>query len=231
MKIFPAIDIRGGKCVRLTQGAFDRENVYFDDPAQVAKAWKQKGIEMLHVVDLDGALKGERVNRQAIRQIGEIIPFELGGGIRSLSDVEQAAELGASRMIIGTAAIEQSAFVKEAVAVFGDQIVVSIDAKNGYITTDGWTKTLPVKATDFAKEMEDAGVSVIIYTDIAKDGMLQGPNFDELAAMQQAVSVDIIASGGISSMADIGRLRVMGLYGCIVGKALYEGKINVEELV
>lgn len=230
MIILPAIDIKSGNVVRLTQGEFDKETKYFDSPADVAQMWKESGIKFLHVVDLDGALKGERINAAAISGISKVLPCELGGGIRSLEDIEKALELGVSRVIIGTAAIKDAGFVANAVEKYGDRIMVSIDAKDGFVATDGWTKTLDVKSVDFAIKMESIGVSTIIYTDIATDGMLQGPNFEELITVNKAVGCNVIASGGVSSLEDIKKLEQLGFYGCIVGKAIYEGKIDIDEL-
>lgn len=230
MIILPAIDIKAGKVVRLTQGEFDKETKYFDNPSDVAKMWKDSGIKFLHVVDLDGALKGERINAGAISGISSVLPCELGGGIRSLDDIENALKLGVDRVIIGTAAIKDPDFVASAVAKYGDKVMVSIDAKDGFVATDGWTKTLDVRSVDFAIKMENLGVSTIIYTDIATDGMLQGPNFDELITVNKAVSCNVIASGGVSSLEDVKELDKLGFYGCIVGKAIYEGKIDIDDL-
>lgn len=233
MILFPAIDIRDGKCVRLTQGDYSKEKIYSDSPAAMAAQWEQQGAEYIHTVDLDGAKSGKSQNLAYIREIAEktAIPVQVGGGIRSLQIIEQYMQAGVARVIIGTAAINDKAFLKEAVKLFGDGIAVSIDARKGYVATDGWTETSTVKAIDLVRELEEIGVSTIVYTDIMKDGMLQGPNFEELEAINQATSMDVIASGGISSKADIDRLKTLDLYGAIIGKALYDGTIDFREVM
>lgn len=231
MKIIPAIDIRGGRCVRLTQGDYNKEDVYFDDPVSVAKEWKEKGVKYLHLIDLDGALEGRRVNGEAIRAIAAIMEVELGGGIRTMADVEEAISYGVKNVIIGTSAVKNPDFVKEACDKYGDRIIVSIDAKDGMVATDGWTKVLDVKATDFGLQMKELGVKTLVYTDISKDGMLQGPNMKELIEMQEVTGLNITASGGVSSVEDIEALRKESFYGAIVGKAIYEGKIKLEDIL
>ncbi|AKL93700.1 1-(5-phosphoribosyl)-5-[(5-phosphoribosylamino)methylideneamino] imidazole-4-carboxamide isomerase HisA [Clostridium aceticum] len=232
MIIYPAIDIKDGKCVRLTQGKFDEEKVYFENPQQVAKLWQQKGAEILHVVDLDGALEGRSKNLSVIQEIVNSvnIPVQLGGGIRSLETIKALMALGVDRVIIGTKAIQDKAMLKEAVEAYGDKIIVSIDAKDGYVAIDGWTKTSEVSAIDFASEIEKIGVATIVYTDIARDGMLKGPNFEAIQHLQSHVKVNIIASGGVSSLEDLKKLSEIGVAGAIVGKALYEGKVDLEEI-
>lgn len=231
MIIIPAIDIKGGKCVRLTQGDYDKENIYFDNPADVAKEWKEKGVKYLHLVDLDGALEGKRINGDVIREIAAVLEVELGGGIRTMENIEEAFSYGVKRVIIGTSAVKNPELVKEAVGKYGDRIIVGIDAKGGMVATDGWTKVLDISAVDFGLKMKDMGVTNIIYTDIAKDGMLAGPNVKELVAMQEATGINITASGGVSSLNDIEELRKHNFYGAIVGKAIYEGKIKLEDIL
>ncbi len=231
MIIIPAIDIKGGKCVRLTQGDYDKENIYYDDPFEVAREWKRLGVKYLHLVDLDGALKGRRINEEAIRKIADLLSVELGGGIRNIENVDEAFSYGVSRVIIGTAAVKNPDFVKEACNKYGDKIIVSIDAKGGMVATDGWTKVLDIKAVDFAKKMKEAGVTNIVYTDIATDGMLQGPNIKELIEIKNATGLKVTASGGISSIEDIEVLKKENFYGAIVGKAIYEGKIKLEDIL
>lgn len=231
MIIIPAIDIKGGKCVRLTQGDYDKENIYYDDPFEVAQEWKRLGVKYLHLVDLDGALKGRRINEEAIRKIADLLSVELGGGIRNIENVDEAFSYGVSRVIIGTAAVKNPDFVKEACDKYGDKIIVSIDAKGGMVATDGWTKVLDIKAVDFAKKMKEAGVTNIVYTDIATDGMLQGPNIKELIEIKNATGLKVTASGGISSIEDIEVLKKENFYGAIVGKAIYEGKIKLEDIL
>ena len=233
MILFPAIDIRGGKCVRLIQGDYSQEIIYNDSPTAMAKEWEEQGAAYIHVVDLDGAKTGDSLNKEAIQAIaGSVsIPVQVGGGIRSMEIIEAHIAAGVSRVIIGTAAIQDQQFLRDAVAKYGDKIAVSIDARNGFVATDGWTKTSDVKAVDLLKELEKIGVKTVVYTDILKDGMLQGPNFVELEMMDRASSIDIIASGGVSTEEDIVQLREMNLYGAIIGKALYEGKLSLVKLL
>ncbi|SES81914.1 1-(5-phosphoribosyl)-5-[(5-phosphoribosylamino)methylideneamino] imidazole-4-carboxamide isomerase [Natronincola peptidivorans] len=229
MMIYPAIDIKDGRCVRLTQGKFDEEKIYFNDPQEVAKLWQEKGAEVLHIVDLDGALEGKGKNLSIIQAIVDAvnIPVQVGGGIRSIEAIEQLMAIGVERVILGTKAIEDKEMLKKAIAGFGSRVVVSIDAKDGYVAVDGWTKTSSVAALDFAKELEEMGIKTIIYTDIARDGMLQGPNFKAISQLKQQVGIDIIASGGVATIEDLQLLSHIGVAGAIVGKALYEGKIDL----
>lgn len=230
--IYPAIDIRDGKCVRLTQGDFQQEKVYFQKPAEVAKMWEAKGGKFLHIVDLDGALEGKSKNLPVIQEIVRAvnIPIQVGGGIRSLEAIENLINIGVSRVIVGTKALQDREMVKKAVETYGDKIVVAIDAKKGYVAIDGWTKASDVSALDFAVEMETIGVKTIIYTDIAKDGMLEGPNLEAMEELKNQVNMDIIASGGVSSLEDLNKLVEIGMAGAIVGKALYENRIQLEEV-
>lgn len=233
MILFPAIDIRDGKCVRLIQGNYDKEIIYGDSPTDMALEWEKQGAEFIHIVDLDGAKTGNSSNRKAIQAIAKAVtvPVQVGGGIRSMEMIDAHIESGVSRVIIGTAAITNQVFLKEAVTKYGDKIAVSIDARNGLVATDGWTETSDTKAIDLLKELEKIGVKTVVYTDILKDGMMQGPNFGELSTIDEASSIDIIASGGVSTKEDIAKLRQMNLYGAIIGKALYEGAISLEELM
>ena len=233
MIIFPAIDILQGRCVRLIQGDYNREKVYSDSPVDMAKQWEAKGAEFIHIVDLDGAKSGKSINEDIIIEIAKSvnIPIQVGGGIRSMETVKTYLDNGVNRVIIGTAAIEDEAFLKEAVEVYSERIVVSLDAKNGYIATDGWTDTSDVLALDLAKKLETIGVKTIVYTDIAKDGMLQGPNLEEQKAINEATKMDVIASGGVTTKEDVENLKQLNMYGAIVGKALYDGKITLEELL
>ncbi|SFB05134.1 1-(5-phosphoribosyl)-5-[(5-phosphoribosylamino)methylideneamino] imidazole-4-carboxamide isomerase [Lentibacillus halodurans] len=232
MILFPAIDIRDGKCVRLIQGDYNNEKIYNDSPAAVAQQWEKCRAAFLHIVDLDGAKDGISVNMETIRDITSStnIPVQVGGGIRSMERISTYLAAGAARVIIGTAAINDKAFLKQAINTYGDQVAVSIDARNGYAAVDGWTATSDVKAADLVKELETIGVSTIIYTDILKDGMLKGPNFQELEIVNQLTSIKVIASGGVSSKEDVRRLRNMNLYGAIIGKALYDGTISFQTL-
>lgn len=233
MIIFPAIDIRGGNAVRLTQGDYDQEKVYHTDPVAVAKEWEAQGAEYIHIVDLDGAKSGESANGEAIRRIAKSvnIPIQVGGGVRSMEDVTRHIQNGVRRVIIGTAAIENPSFVQEAVKRYGDQIAVSIDARNGYVATDGWTSTSDTKATTLIQQLESFGVQTIVYTDILKDGMMQGPNFEELKEVNESTTIDVIASGGVSTEENVQSLQEMNMYGAIIGKALYEGDISLERLM
>ncbi|HEX6593010.1 MAG TPA: 1-(5-phosphoribosyl)-5-[(5-phosphoribosylamino)methylideneamino]imidazole-4-carboxamide isomerase [Bacillota bacterium] len=233
MILFPAIDLLNGKCVRLIQGDYDQETVYSDSPVNMAKTWKKKGANYLHIVDLDAARTNEAVNQSIIQSIAKEvkIPIQVGGGIRSMERIESYISAGVKRVIIGTAAIKDPAFLKEAVDQYGEKIAVSIDARNGYVATEGWEKTSEVAATDLLKKLENIGVQTVIYTDIAKDGMLQGPNFEELREMNERSPIQMIASGGVSSPADVVKLQAMNMYGAIIGKALYDGTVSFESLL
>lgn len=230
MILFPAIDIRDGKCVRLIQGDYGKQQT-FGDPVEMAKKWEEAGAKFLHIVDLDGALVGETKNLSAIQLILDTIhiPIQLGGGIRSLEKVERLMEMGVSRVILGSAALRDEQFLDEALETYGSAIAVSIDAKNGFVATDGWTKTSEVEALAFAKKLEEKGCQTIVYTDIAKDGMLSGPNFSELEKINWETTMDVIASGGVSSLEDLRKLKALNMYGAIIGKAIYTGKINLEQ--
>ncbi|ASN07182.1 1-(5-phosphoribosyl)-5-[(5-phosphoribosylamino)methylideneamino]imidazole-4-carboxamide isomerase [Virgibacillus necropolis] len=233
MILFPAIDIRNGKCVRLTQGDYNQERIYCDSPVEVAKQWESEGAAYIHVVDLDGAKTGKMTNLSTIEAIVQAvqIPVQVGGGIRSIKSIEAYQKIGVSRVIIGTAAIEDKAFLRAAIATFGSMIAVSIDARKGMVATNGWTYTSDVAAVDLVQELDELGVETIIYTDILKDGMLAGPNFDELAVINDTTKQNIIASGGISSLQDINQLRKMNLYGGILGKALYDGTLSLDAIL
>ncbi|MBM7599791.1 phosphoribosylformimino-5-aminoimidazole carboxamide ribotide isomerase [Virgibacillus halotolerans] len=233
MILFPAIDIRNGKCVRLIQGDYKQETIYSEFPTETAQKWESKQATFIHIVDLDGAKTGESINKNAIQAIAEAttIPVQVGGGIRSLDIIETYIAAGVDRVIIGTAAIQDKAFLSAAVEKYGDKIAVSIDARTGFVATDGWTQTSTIKAIDLVKELEALGVKTIVYTDILKDGMMQGPNFTELQAVNEATTMDVIASGGVSSTEDISKLRSLDLYGAIIGKALYDGTLNLEKLM
>src|SRR5690625_253678 len=233
MIIFPAIDILNGQCVRLIQGDYNQEKIYSNSPIDMAKKWEAKGAEFIHIVDLDGAKTGDSINKKVILDIAKTvnIPVQVGGGIRSLDIISTYLENGVNRVIIGTAAINDPAFLKAAVEKYGDKIAVSLDARNGYVATDGWTDTSNVTALDLVKKLEKMGVKTIVYTDIAKDGMLQGPNLQEQQTINEATSMDVIASGGVTTKEDVENLQALEMYGTIIGKALYDGKLDFETLV
>ena len=233
MRIFPAIDIKDGNCVRLLRGDFSQQTIYGYDPAELAKKWEALGGEYIHVVDLDGALKGHGVNAAAIKRICEAVsvPVQTGGGIRTMDDIEKKLECGIARVIIGTKAVSDSAFVKEAVRNYGDKIVIGIDAKDGMVAIEGWEKTSEYKAVEFAQKMADIGVKTIIYTDIATDGTLMGPNVCAMEEMVRASGIDIIASGGVGSLEHIKMLVPTGVEGVITGRALYTGNISLGDAI
>ena len=236
MIVIPAIDLKEGKCVRLEQGLMDKDTVFNDNPAAQARAWQDQGAELLHIVDLDGAFAGEPKNRAAIEAIiaAITIPSQLGGGIRDIETIEAYLSLGLSRVIIGTAAQRNPELVKEACARFPGRIVVGIDAKDGMVAVQGWAELTDITAVDLARKFENCGVAAIIYTDISRDGMLQGPNLEATKALAEAVSIPIIASGGVSSLKDIENLMAIeasGVTGVITGKAVYTGAIKLAEAV
>jgi phosphoribosylformimino-5-aminoimidazole carboxamide ribotide isomerase len=234
MKLFPAIDIKNGQCVRLRQGQFHNVEVYSQVPVRIAKNFQESGAAFIHIVDLDGALAGHSVNEDVIKAIVEnvSIPVEVGGGIRTIQDIETKLNLGVGRVIIGTSAVENPHFVREALRRFGNsKIVVGIDAKNGMVATDGWEKISNYNAVQLALEMKEIGIKTIIYTDISRDGMLSGPNLEHTRDMVEKTQMDIIASGGVSSMKDLDDLNSIPVYGAIIGKALYENRVNLREAV
>ena len=230
MIILPAIDIKNGQCVRLFKGEFDTVHKVAESPLISAENFKNRGAEFLHLVDLDGALEKKPVNHSIICEIASLgIPVEVGGGIRTVSDIEMYVRNGVSRVILGSIALKDPAFVKSVVCEFGDVIAVGIDADNGYVKTEGWLDTSNVRFTEFAKLMEDCGVGNIIYTDISKDGTLSGVNGDHLRQLKETLSIKITASGGVRDMNDIRLCKELGLYGAICGKSLYSGTLNLEE--
>ncbi|MBQ3315762.1 MAG: 1-(5-phosphoribosyl)-5-[Kiritimatiellae bacterium] len=236
MTILPAIDLKGGKCVRLRQGRADDVTVYGDDPAAQARDWREQGGRELHVVDLDGAFAGEPRHAAVIAQVIEAFggPVEVGGGIRTMDALRAVMEAGAARAIIGSAALEDPAFLSAALELYGERIAVGIDARDGFVQTRGWVETTKVRATELAAAVEKAGVKSIIYTDTATDGMLGGPNLTQMAAICDAApGCSITASGGVSSPYDVKNLIALGranLVAAIVGKALYDGRTTLREL-
>ncbi|HHW22249.1 MAG TPA: 1-(5-phosphoribosyl)-5-[(5-phosphoribosylamino)methylideneamino]imidazole-4-carboxamide isomerase [Clostridiaceae bacterium] len=230
MTVFPAIDIINGKCVRLKQGQYDKITIFSDDPVSMALQFQKAGAKFVHVVDLDGA-RGDGSNRDIIGTIAKSldIPVQTGGGIRTMEDIDEVLGLGITRVILGTSAVKNPHLVADAVKKYGDRIVVGIDAKDGYVAIEGWEKTSSVKALELAEKMESMGVSTIIYTDINTDGMLAGPNIFAMKEMVSAVGMDVIASGGVSSLKDIRKLKETGVAGVIVGKAIYTGDVELKQ--
>lgn len=234
MLIIPAVDIKNGKCVRLLQGRMDDETVYSDDPAAMATKWGRLGARMIHVIDLDGAFAKSPQNMASIRRILQAVkmPVQLGGGIRNEKTVRQYLDMGVKRVIIGTEAIKKPAFVKKVCKNHPQQIVVGIDAHNGKVAIEGWTQTTRVDAIDLARKFEDCGVAAINFTDIQRDGMQRGPNIEATRNLAEAVSIPVVASGGVSSIKDVEDLLPLqdcGVIGVIIGKALYSGALDLKE--
>ncbi len=234
MEVIPAIDLKGGKCVRLYQGKADRETVYYENPLEVALMWERKGARRLHMVDLDGAFQGSPQNKAVIKEISSAleIPIQLGGGIRNEETVSELLSLGISRVIIGTAAVDNPGLIKRLVKTYGDSIMVGVDAQDGLVAVKGWVESSTLRALDLVREMEQVGVKEVVYTDISRDGTLQGPNFDSTREIAENTGLNIIASGGVSSLEDIKKARELegiGISGIIVGQALYTGKFTLEE--
>ncbi len=232
----PAIDLKDGRVVRLLQGKFEAESVYPEEPRLLARRFEDEGAERIHVVDLDGALKGEPKNFALVESVVRAVkvPIEVGGGIRRPEQVARYLEMGAGWVILGTKACLDPGFLKETLSAFGERVIVGIDASNGQVAVDGWTKVLPQKALDFAEQVQRMGGKTVIYTDIAKDGALSGPNLAQVSAVCDALSIDVIASGGVSSTADLKALNALkknNLKAVIIGKALYEKKFTVNEAV
>ena len=234
MQLYPAIDMKNGQCVRLRQGAFKDITIYSDAPEKVAAHWQERGASFLHLVDLDGALAGYSVNEEVIRRIADTvsIPIEIGGGIRSKEAVERMLDLGVRRVIIGTKAAEHPEFLRDMVRTFGEEaIVAGVDAKDGMVAVEGWEKVSSLTASDLCLTMKEYGVRHIVYTDISRDGMLSGPNVEATRKLTEETGLDIIASGGVSCMEDLKCLHEAGIRGAIIGKALYETRIDLAEAV
>ncbi len=234
MILFPAIDLKNGQCVRLRQGDMDRATVFNDDPAAQAAAFEAQGFRWLHVVDLDGAFAGKPMNGRAVDAILKAVtfPVQLGGGVRDLATVEGWLAKGVARVIIGTAAVREPAFVRAAARAHPGRIVVGIDAREGKVAVEGWAETSTLEAAELGRRFEDAGVAAIVYTDIARDGMLAGVNWEGTIALANAVSIPVIASGGLASLDDVRRLTEPDaaiLEGAITGRALYDGRIDAAE--
>jgi phosphoribosylformimino-5-aminoimidazole carboxamide ribotide isomerase len=232
MQIWPAIDLRGGKCVRLEQGDYGRETVFPGDPAQMARQLVEQGAEYLHLVDLDGAREGKPVNLGSIRAIVDAVevPCELGGGLREEESIRSMIDdIGLARLVIGTQAVRDPDWFRRMVQMFPGKLVLGIDARDGKVATNGWLETSTVEAIDVAKQFEEEPLAAIIYTDIARDGMLKGPNVEAMKTMRQAVRLPVVASGGVSSAADVAALAAISMAGCIIGRALYEGNIKLAD--
>ncbi|MDI3478615.1 MAG: phosphoribosylformimino-5-aminoimidazole carboxamide ribotide isomerase [Thermoanaerobacterium sp.] len=232
MIIIPAIDIIDGKCVRLTMGAYETSTVYYQNPEDASKVWNDYGAKRIHVVDLDGAKEGRLINSKSIENIrrsfsGEI---EVGGGIRNIETAKHLFDLGIDYIILGSIAVYDRNLVKELVLKYGDKIIVGIDAKDGYVATKGWLSRSNIKDDVLASDMKEIGIGTVIYTDIRKDGMMEGPNFDSIKKIIET-PINVIASGGITTLEDILKLKEIGAYGAIIGKALYANKINLKDVL
>ena len=234
MRLYPAIDVKDGQCVRLKKGLFNEVTVYSERPYEIAKGFEEAGAQFIHTVDLDGALKGHGVNAETIKKICSSvnIPVQMGGGIRTLENIQEVLDLGVYRVIIGTKAVENPDFIKAAIDRFGaEHIVVGVDAKDGLVAIEGWEKVSDKTALSLALAMKDIGVQTIVYTDISKDGMLAGPNVEQTKILSDKTGIDIIASGGMSCMDDLTHINDAGIHGAIIGKAIYEKRIDLKEAV
>ena len=235
MLIIPAIDLKDGACVRLRQGLMDDSTVYGDNPVEMARRWVEAGTRRLHLVDLNGAFDGKPINGDAVTSIAKAypdLPIQIGGGIRNLETIEHYINAGVNYLIIGTKAVKDPGFVSEACKAFPGHIIVGLDAKDGLVATDGWAQVSDIKATELAKRFEQDGVESIVYTDISRDGMMQGVNVEQTVAMARASSIPVIASGGITNMSDVEALTLVegeGILGAITGRAIYEGTLDVAE--
>jgi phosphoribosylformimino-5-aminoimidazole carboxamide ribotide isomerase len=231
MQIWPAIDLSGGKCVRLQQGDYQRETVFADDPVAVARQFQDQGAQHLHLVDLDGAREGRPVNLEVVSRIVAAVDMqcELGGGIRDVESIEKLLEIGLGRLVLGTVALKEAEWFRDMCRQYPGKLVLGIDARGGMVATDGWLETSTTPATTLADEFRGALLAAIVYTDIATDGMMQGPNVAAMAEMQAHVDVPVVASGGVTTVADVRELASAGLFGAIIGRSLYEGKITIQE--
>jgi len=231
VQIWPAIDLRDGKCVRLEQGDFDRETVFGDDPVEMARKWVAQGAQCLHLVDLDGARDGRPSNHDVIGRIVSAVqvPCQLGGGIRDEATIRALLNAGVDRLVIGTKALREPDWFRKMCDQFPDRMVLGIDAEGGLVATDGWLQTSDQPATELARTLAHDAIKAIVYTDIAKDGMLAGPNLEAMSEMNQAVSVPVVASGGVTTEQDIRNLANLGMAGCIIGRALYEQRLTLAD--
>jgi phosphoribosylformimino-5-aminoimidazole carboxamide ribotide isomerase len=233
MLIYPAIDLLNGRCVRLRQGDYSQETVFSDDPSAVARKWVELGADRIHVVDLDGAKAGKPVNGPVIRKIVEAarVPVQLGGGLRTDGDLAAVFDWGVRWAVLGTRALQAPEWVRSTATRYPNRIVLGVDAKNGFVATEGWLEVSPVKAVDLAKLVSDAPIAAVVYTDIAKDGMMSGPNFEALAEMRDATPLSVIASGGVCTLEHVRRLMTERIPGCIIGRALYEGAMSFPDIL
>ncbi|MBA2224629.1 1-(5-phosphoribosyl)-5-[(5-phosphoribosylamino)methylideneamino]imidazole-4-carboxamide isomerase [Thermogemmata fonticola] len=230
MFLYPAIDLRGGRCVRLRQGDYSQETVFADDPVAVAQRWQSEGADRLHVVDLDGARSGHPVHEEIVRQIVRCgIPVQLGGGLRSEQDIASALDWGVRWVVLGTRALQEPGWFRKVAERWPQRIVLGLDARDGYVATEGWLNVSRCRAVDLLEVLRGAPLAAVVYTDIQRDGMLSGPNETALAEIRDMSSWPVIASGGISTLDDLRRLHRVGVWGCIIGRALYEGSIRLSE--
>ena len=231
MEIWPAIDLRGGKCVRLRQGDYAQETVFGDDPAAMAQKWAGHGGKHLHLVDLDAAKDGSSTNLASVRAIVEAVsvPCELGGGVRSREKIAELLGIGLARLVVGTRALKEPDWFRQVCRMFPNRLVLGIDARGGMVATDGWLETSETSAIELARQFEGEPIAAIVYTDIATDGMMAGPNVEAMAQMQRSVDLPVVASGGVTTVDDVRRLAAAGMAGCIIGRALYEGTVHLEE--
>jgi phosphoribosylformimino-5-aminoimidazole carboxamide ribotide isomerase len=231
VEIWPAIDLRGGKCVRLRQGDYAQETVFGDDPTVMARRWADQGGRHLHLVDLDAARDGSSANLASVRAIVEAvdIPCELGGGVRSREKIVELLDLGLARLVVGTRALKESDWFRQMCLEFPDRLVLGIDARDGMVATDGWLETSETSAIDLARQFDGEPIAAIVYTDIATDGMMAGPNVEAMAELQRSVNLPVVASGGVTTVDDVRRLTAAGMAGAIIGRALYEGTIDLKE--
>ncbi len=233
MLILPAIDLRGGRCVRLRQGDYNQETVFGSDPAELARRWVRQGASYLHLVDLDGAREGRPVNGDGVRAIvaASGVPCQLGGGLRDESHVAEALGWGVDRVILGTRALKDPAWLEALCRRHPGRVVLGIDARDGMVATEGWLEVSQKPALDFARQCGGWPLAALVYTDISRDGMMEGPNLEALAEMARAVPIPVIASGGVTTVDDVRRLAHHGLAGCIIGRALYEGRLDLREAI
>ena len=233
MDVIPAIDIRGGQCVRLEQGDYDRETVFGDDPVKMAVRWAALGARRIHVVDLDGARGGSQANAEVVRRIVQTVDsaIQCGGGIRDIPTLEHTIESGVTRVVIGTAAVKDPEMLRDAVAVAGDRLIVSVDARDGLVSLEGWTESTDISALSLIDRLQGMGVRRIVYTDILRDGVKGGPNFTMYERLSAETAVKVVAAGGVSTLDDVKRLALAGVDGAIVGRALYTGELDLAEAI